>query len=277
MLRNLRVAQPIAHVYAVWRRSLPFVRGSGVLYRLLRLLERRGAPRPIVAGEDGIRLEVGTDCVCMGVLVHGAWEREQTARMRDLTGRGAVWFDVGAHVGYFSLLASRWVGSSGRVFAFEPVPATRRRLRRNLRLNRATNVSVVACACGAAGGSGRIAVGDDPAIARLDDAGTLDVMVTTIDDFVRGRVLERLDVLKIDAEDHDLDVLRGAEGTLERFRPTVIVEVSEHESAQSWHARVREFLERRGYRCELAHNESSWDLIAVPGSSAGVRMAVAGD
>jgi hypothetical protein len=50
------------------------------------------------------------------------------------------------------------------------------------------------------------------------------VECTTLDEFVEQHPLERLDLIKIDAEGFDIDVLRGAKGVLERFRPSVIME-----------------------------------------------------
>lgn len=72
MLAPLRVAQPNASTYTAWRRRAPFLRVSGVLFRSLRLLERAGAPLPFARTEDGLRIEVGTDCVTVNILVHPA-------------------------------------------------------------------------------------------------------------------------------------------------------------------------------------------------------------
>ena len=68
---------------------------------------------------------------------------------------GDVFFDLGAYVGPYTLLASRLVGEGGRVVAFEPDPATRDLLDRNLAANGASNVTVVPSAVGRAAGACR--------------------------------------------------------------------------------------------------------------------------
>ena len=70
---------------------------------------------------------------------HEPWVQETLGR---LVGVGAKFWDVGAHVGFFTLLASRLVGPSGEVHAFEPVYATRARLQRTISLNLCRNVQV---------------------------------------------------------------------------------------------------------------------------------------
>ncbi|MBI2331372.1 MAG: FkbM family methyltransferase, partial [Chloroflexi bacterium] len=65
----------------------------------------------------------------------GTYEPELQAALRDLARPGMTAYDVGAHIGYISLLLARAVSPSGRVFAFEPLPANLERLQANLTLN----------------------------------------------------------------------------------------------------------------------------------------------
>ena len=75
-----------------------------------------------------------------------SYERGLTGVVKQLVGLGSGCVDVGAHHGYYSLLASRLVGPTGRVFAFEPEPFNFARLSENVALNGATNVTPVALA-----------------------------------------------------------------------------------------------------------------------------------
>src|SRR5205807_2152840 len=74
--------------------------------------------------------------------------------LRAVAGRGDVVFDIGANIGFFSTLLSRWVGPEGRVVAVEPDPENLALLRRNLDENRCTNARVCASAIGAHRGFG---------------------------------------------------------------------------------------------------------------------------
>ena len=73
----------------------------------------------------------------------GTYERDEAALIAALIPKDAVVFDVGAHAGYYTLAASRLVGPTGRVIAFEPDPVNLGYLREHVRANRADNVTVV--------------------------------------------------------------------------------------------------------------------------------------
>src|SRR6266436_706615 len=96
---------------------------------------------PILQGPcAGMRWIVGSS-------THGCWlgsyEYEKRKLFEELVGPGDVVYDIGAHVGFYTLLASVLVGHTGRVVAFEPSPRNLAYLRRHLAMNRLNNVTVV--------------------------------------------------------------------------------------------------------------------------------------
>jgi FkbM family methyltransferase len=74
------------------------------------------------------------------------WAQAETRLFRELLKPGMVVIDVGANIGYFSLLASSLVGPDGRVHAFEPDPVNCGLLKKSVRMNRASNIEVVQAA-----------------------------------------------------------------------------------------------------------------------------------
>jgi len=146
---------------------------------------------------------------------------------------GDVCLDVGAHVGIYALLLARWSAPRGRVFAFEPNPATRAVLESNLRRNREGNrVKVVPqgvtdrageATFYAAGIEGFSRLGS-PNRDRRETHRTLTVPLTTIDDFCGSRQLQP-DWILIDIEGYEVAALRGALGTLANGRVKMIVEM----------------------------------------------------
>src|SRR5581483_1847479 len=76
----------------------------------------------------------------------GTYERSKCKVFAAAIAEGDVVYDVGAHVGYYTLLASKLVGARGHVYAFEPLPANLEFLERHLKLNQITNVTVVPAA-----------------------------------------------------------------------------------------------------------------------------------
>jgi FkbM family methyltransferase len=141
--------------------------------------------------------------------------------------------DIGAHVGQYSLLASRAVGSTGRVIAFEPQPDIRLRLDEHLTINGCRNVSVIAKAVADALGEVWIAAGDPGdhnsghvGIVGRTAAGAFSVECTTIDQVVEDCGVTRLDLLKVDVEGAEEAVFAGAGDALGRWHPAIVFEIN---------------------------------------------------
>jgi FkbM family methyltransferase len=150
----------------------------------------------------------------------------------------AVVFDAGAHAGQYTKLFAR-AASQGRVYAFEPGSYARSILRVVVWLHRLSNVVVVPAALGS---ETRL----DTLSVPIKDSGSLGfglshlgkpserwpavaeeiVALTTIDDVVRTLRLDRLDFIKTDIEGWELRLLHGAENTLKRFRPQLLLELT---------------------------------------------------
>lgn len=144
---------------------------------------------------------------------------------------GGVFLDVGANVGFFSLVAARVVGPSGTVVAFEPVPENASAAERNAALNSFARVRVVQAAVGAAPGRMTLHVTRHPGGAALassaappDRVNSIEVEVVSLDAaFESGRVPPP-DLVKIDVEGAELDVLRGMSGLAARCGPSILCE-----------------------------------------------------
>jgi FkbM family methyltransferase len=173
----------------------------------------------------------------------------QEAMIRHL-GRGRVFYDVGANLGFFSLLAAHISGlDAGRVYAFEAAPDNAEAIRVNAALNAIANVEVLAVAVSDHAGRGRLQVVDDQSWSKLVDYGehpfterVIEVELVAIDDLVASGRLPPPDVVKIDVEGAELAVLRGMRETIERHRPAIICEL--HDT----HADFVTFMVRCGYR-----------------------------
>lgn len=150
-------------------------------------------------------------------------ELEVGALARTLTD-GEIVVEVGANIGAITVPMAEMVGSSGKIYAFEAQPQTMQLLRQNLAHNRIENVEVRHCAAGAKSGHIRVprleALGHANYGATEIGQGELTVPVEIVDDLN----LDRLNLLKIDAEGSELDVLRGAEETIKHCRPIIYVE-----------------------------------------------------
>lgn len=154
----------------------------------------------------------------------GLHERPVQELFVELIRSGSVVWDVGAHRGFFSLLAARLAGPEGRVHAFEPAPATARTLRESVGLNGLDNVTVHELAVAGHEGEAVLNVRPATAMSTLDgDAGgdPITVRCSTLDALLAE--LGEPDLVKIDAEGAEGAILSAAQDLL-HGRSAVLVE-----------------------------------------------------
>lgn len=183
----------------------------------------------VVKVVDGVAYELDlAEDIDSTIYFKGTFEPDTVAAIRTFVGRGDVVFDIGANIGWYTLMTSKIVGASGRVVAFEPTAWARRKLARNLKLNPAlNNVSLESMALSDVSEAMR------PIQLRAswrvfgDDAGVFNenVPVKKLDDYVAGAGISQLDVVKIDVDGYEAKVIAGASQTLSRFRPVLIMEI----------------------------------------------------
>jgi FkbM family methyltransferase len=142
----------------------------------------------------------------------------------------SVVLDVGAYIGQYTMLAAKYA-SAGHVFAFEPHPESCQRLKAHIDRNRLTSVTIVPRAAGEIAGRMPFALTEIDSNSGLlspdhPDGSVVEVEVTTVDDVVREAGLQRVNAMKVDVEGAEGLVLRGAQETLARFHPLLIVEIN---------------------------------------------------
>jgi FkbM family methyltransferase len=212
-------------------------------WRLLypRLLLRTGRCHALAAATFwGGRMEIVLpEAVSTQIWGYGFFEEDVCLFLLKSLRPGMVCVDVGAHFGFFALLASELVGAEGRVVALEPMPETFARLARNVAVHGSGgNITPLQSAAYSAVTTltfqdyGPVYSAFNSAFdARLPRGlrfhGQVHVAARTCDDLIGALALSRVDLIKIDAESSELHVLRGAQRTLDRFRPRIIVEVGD--------------------------------------------------
>lgn len=204
----------------------------------------------------------------VGSATHGCWlgsyeYRKRICFERAVT-RGSVVFDVGANVGFYTLLASVLVGEEGRVFAFEPVPRNLLYLGEHLRLNGLGNVTVLEAAVLDRAGTARFDDSLGASTGRVSSRGNLEVLAVSLDELIAARRIPFPDFIKIDVEGAELQVLCGARSLLREARPTLFLATHSPEA----HRESCDLLRGLGYRLSTFGRESLEDtdeIMAVPG------------
>jgi FkbM family methyltransferase len=180
-------------------------------------------------------------------------------------------FDIGANIGYYSILFSQ-LAPAGRVFAFEPT-ATAQMLRANLAHNAVGNAEVHEVALAATTG-----VREDRIFRLWGTEGEVKTYpFYAFDDFVARQGIERVDCLKIDVDSFDFEVLRGAERTLAERNPVVVVELNHalgHRNQGVGEALA--WLARRGYRKALVLDNDNFVLQREPAGALANGPSVGG-
>lgn len=162
-----------------------------------------------------MRLDLA-DFIQRGVFI-GAYEPDEIARVRELLQPGMTFLDCGANVGFFTLLASRLVGPTGRVIAVEPSPYAVGRLRETVRNNGITNVTVVHAGLGERRGTLQLmvpkAVGNHAPsfVPGNENTAPVDVQVVTVDELLDEQKVATVDLMKVDVEGFEPALFRGAE------------------------------------------------------------------
>ena len=154
-------------------------------------------------------------------------EWDELVLLNNLLGKGETFIDVGANIGTWSLVAAKIAGEDGKVLSVEPNPKTAERLRKNVELNSFGNVNVIEGAASDNEGTCFLTCPQEHNLASIvteKDEGSLEVRSFTLDGVIDEVSITSVAGIKIDAEGHELEVLKGAEGLLSKFRPWMIVE-----------------------------------------------------
>ena len=156
-------------------------------------------------------------------MVVDRYEQATTKLFRRLIQPGMVVVDVGANIGYFTLIAAELVGPSGTVYAFEPEPENYGLLNKNIHLNAYSNIKPIETAVSNECGSTQLFLSamDHGSHSIYDAAArgvtaTHTVVTTTLDAFLEGEGWPNVDLVKIDVEGAETRVLDGMEQLCEQ-------------------------------------------------------------
>ena len=228
------IRRMLFNLICAYVRNTPPHPGRGVLMRLAG----RIYPHEFIAEIEGVKLRLNSQrAYDLGVLC-GTWEEHDEHRVLCSYLRpGMTVIDIGAHIGVYSLLMAKVVGPTGCVYAFEPVPQFYERLLANIALNEATNIKPFQIAISDESGEIEFFVSLPHLFASFDEGGSsifpytpahsqsIKVLTETLDSFLERQGIERVDAIKIDVEGAELKVIRGADKTIRRYKPILMVEI----------------------------------------------------
>ena len=226
----------------LYLRQFPIQRGKGILLRRIvtPLLPPADAEFDLPvpgAARVGLRYR---ETLGLSSLLYGTFELAELTFVSRYLRPDDRAMDIGANVGIFSVVMGVTVGTLGRVFAFEPVPANISRLEKNLSKNGLGNVQVFPLALGASDGQMRLHIATDPAYPSLREVqggfgsgAEVSIQVRSLDGVWEELGRPDISLVKIDVEGAEANVLRGASRFLATCRPTLLVEANSAEDLDS--------------------------------------------
>ncbi len=186
------------------------------------------------------------------LLAEGDWFEQELEFWRHQIQPGMTIIDVGANVGVYTFSAARRVGETGRVLAVEPFSGCVQCLQETRRINHLPWVTVCAGAASDRQGTAQLALRsaselNEVIVGEGDGSGNSEsVACFTLDSLVVTEHLDRVDFLKIDAEGHELAVLKGSDRILTEFKPVILYE--NIAGRQGSNLPVAEYLQAQEYR-----------------------------
>ena len=159
----------------------------------------------------------------------GRWEKKSIELWMKFTEKAQVVIDIGANTGIYALI-SKSLNSATRVIAFEPVERVFQKLEQNMQLN---NFTVEGMQMAVSDHSGEAVfydtIEEHTYTATLqkvshDLLNTVKVKIITLDDLIKVKALDRIDLMKIDVEFHEPEVIKGF-SLISRYHPSILIEI----------------------------------------------------
>jgi FkbM family methyltransferase len=254
-----------------------------------------GASSPISFEIDGERFvlnfrpdDEGDLGIVKCLLRGGLYEPEVVSCLKLVLRPGETVIDGGAHIGYISLAASRYVGETGRVFSFEPFPESFKLLEDNIAMNQKTTKNILATPQALWKKPGRLrltAPANCSVSVRWDRSPSsesedrVEVEAIDIDGFCLARKLSPA-LIKLDVEGAEPEALNGAWGVIREFKPLFIIELNE-KHYRDRHLSLSTFLDtllKNGYqKCYILYARfEDREEIPLPGGLGDVEKRLRG-
>ena len=247
---------------------------SGVIRRLVSEVASR-SPASARMGManlyNGQRMRVDlADYIGQQLAAEGSFERKMVETAMSHVHSGDVFLDVGAHMGFYTLVASRAVGERGSVHCFEPGDKQHRLLSENVRINGLSNVRVNKKGVSNKKGTATFVEGPsrnlgESYVSEGSSGGGPSIELVTLDEYCREMGITAVGAMKVDVEGLEEFVFQGATDVLGRLRPRAIVYESVGEHAAKFGSspeKVHAIIRSHGYRIRAFRHDRVVELDA---------------
>lgn len=167
--------------------------------------------------------------ISKNIYFYGGYEIGTLMFIKKHLNEGDIFYDVGANLGLMTILASISVGSTGRVYGFEPCNEIFKKLSKNIKINKCNNVNLFKMGISSFSSKAKIKEvnSDNMGSMQIDLDKNGDIKVTSLDNLIKSKTIMPPDMIKVDTEGFELEVLKGARKLLLNYNPILIVEYTD--------------------------------------------------
>ena len=175
---------------------------------------------------DGITYELDLSTIVHSQIYHyGYWEEDVTNIINKTLHEGMVAFDIGASTGPHTFRMAKLVGKNGKVYAFEPSKALFPKLKKGIELNNFKNIMPENLALSNIEEVKSYYMNNLFRLGRQEDyMPPMPTNFITLDDYVKGRKIKKIDFIKLDVDGYETKIIKGGFESIKKFKPVMIVE-----------------------------------------------------
>ncbi len=229
-------------------RKIPFIT------KTFNFLYQISGPKGVILVEaNGNKMFV--DAKASGLVLTGYWEKHETETFKEIIKEGMTVVDIGAHIGYYTLIAASLVGKNGKVYAFEPEPENYSLLLKNIEVNGYQNVILVNKAVSNKMGTAKLFLGTSALHSIVGSSINdkyIQVETITLDNFFEKK--EKIDLIKMDAEGAEYMIFGGMQEILKDNNDIIIF-------TEFYPALLGKYVESQKYLDELT--KSNFKLFTI--------------
>ncbi|MBD1903541.1 FkbM family methyltransferase [Trichocoleus sp. DQ-A3] len=254
-------------LWLFFTRCLPKVRGAGVIANVVKKIYNRKSRNIVITDIFDFKMEVNPkECVDGGILFYPQlYDYKEIAFIKQNLPANSCFLDVGAHIGFYSLLASRLVGEKGKVVAIEADPYTYNKLLKNIWLNNTKNIQPL-----------NVGISDQQEILKLGlnltgnrggngflfaNSNSIDIQCYPLHEVLSQQGIKQIEGAKFDIEGFEFRVLTKffAAAACELYPKFIIIEYNP-DWIEKAGGNAIELLQSKGYKI---YRRSSYNYIMV--------------
>ena len=214
-----------------------FVKGFKVwkFYKFIRINKKKINLTNKVVSVNGYKLSLlpNDDGISTELALFHTHEPLNTKLLSKNLKKGMICFDIGANIGYYTLLESKIVGEQGKVVAIEPSPVNFKLLQKNIQDENVTNVELYQIAGGDHDGMIKFFLDPHSNLSRIikneekvpENGQIVEVPIKKLDSFLETLQIKTLDFIRMDVEGYEFNILEGMKNSIKKFKPMIQMEV----------------------------------------------------